>query len=253
LLFGFVTISLITSQSVDVKLNAESSIIDLTETTINSTQKRILVLENEEEPPHHHLPPERPPPPELKMDKIYKDGMMRICETIRKIPIISQITLFGRINVTLVLDYANKSSIKLDDERHPSKSKFLYCMMYLDVYMNEKFVFRTDNFKMENHVDTNLYTFKMGFIEELFNLNHPRFVKSGEWDPLGDKRWKYLSKEWTFKQIDKFEEGIESSRKVQSASLFEFIQLSFIIIFIFIIFYFVSKCILDKCCPVSDI
>ncbi len=141
------------------------------------------------------------PLPELEMDKYYKNGRMMLCRTMKKVPISSFIVLKRKdigsyairkkykdelIHVELVLDYTDKKDINLDDHKK-SKRSIVYCMMFLKLYINAKFVMKTDNFPMDGYLDSNLYDFELGFIEEMFGLRRSFFSDKNKWGDLSEE------------------------------------------------------------------
>lgn len=137
---------------------------------------------------------------ELKLDKIYKNGLKRICQVMKKEPIHTEMWLNVKklkdpIHVSLILDYVDKSTIILDNYKYPKRSNYGFCFMYLKMDINETFILKTERFIVDKYLEDNLYSFFLGFIDEMFDLN---------WESVKSTKWKLLSRDWVNKEKIKF-------------------------------------------------
>jgi hypothetical protein len=193
-------------------LSSENEAI-VVETHTFTNQPNETLIEDEVKPPQLQ-------PPELKLYKVYKSGMMRLCSVLRKEPVVASITLsdgvlFDKLNVTMVLDYANDST--LDDQSKPTEEVFFNCFMYIDLYMGERFIMKTDSFKMNGYLDRHLETLFLGFIEEILRLW--KYHEMYNWEVIGDKKWKYISRKWIDGELERFGNATRTKLSIAAGNL----------------------------------
>jgi hypothetical protein len=173
----------------------------------------------EEEVELEPTPPQPQPQPTTKLvlDRIYKTGGVRLCQRLKRKPVVASVFIQHTcqdctINLTMVLDHVDKSEIHLDDHAKPSESVFLNCFMDVAVYSDDRFMIRTDSFKMNPHIDGDLELFFLGLAEEFVSLEYEPLAR--DWIPIGDRKWKVISKEWMGIEVRRFRKVVEKNLKI---------------------------------------